>query len=829
MRTEAKLAFRQLRREMRVSEYLILTLALVLSVAAVTSVGFFANRIERAIESQAATLLAADAIVSSALPVPEIVRRTAAQHSLTGTDVIQFPSVVLNEDGDSTLVAVKAVGNKYPLRGELLLSDELYGAEHSADAGGPAAGNVWVDSRLAGALTISPGDELSLGDIQVVVSRFIAFEPDRGGGVFQMAPRLMMSADDIPRSALLNEGSRARYKLLVAGEPSGLDDFASWLESHDDANIKFQTVEQGRPAVRSALLNVRRFLGLAAAVAVLLSGAAVALSARQIAERDMDTSALLRAFGAGSRSVIRIVLIRLAAIAVIASLVGSAIGFAAQFGLAAMLASWFATELPPPSLLPLIGGISCALLALGGFCLPAVAKAADSPVVRVLRRDLPVARPSTWLVVGSALLAMLVLLIWLTRDVFLGLVLVAGLVAVVGLLWLVSRLLVALAARTRVPALRRALEGIRRRPDSVSLQIAAFSVGLLALMLLAIVRTDVLNTWQRQIPANAPNYFMVNIQPAEVESMRELLKEKGIDGEVLYPMVRGRLEAINDRPIGEDGYKNDRARRMSERDYNLSYQAAARDDNTVVEGQWWPEDTKENLFSVEEEFAREVGINMGDVLHFRIADKAVSGTVSNFREVEWESFAVNFFVVGTPAALREQPASFVTSVHVEDAGGDFVRDVVSRFPGVTVLDIGSIIKRVTGILDRAALAVQYVFGFTLIAGALVLIAAVLASRRERFQEAAVLRTLGASRRYLAGSVSREFILIGALAGLMASSIAAIMAWVIVERVMSLDYQFNGWLWSIGVVAGIAGIWLAGTLATLPVLRQSPMAVIRSQV
>ncbi len=813
---------------MRVSEYLILTLALVLAVAAVTSVGFFANRVERAMQAQAATLLAADAIVSSPQQITAEVRDTALQNSLSITDVIEFPSVVLNDDGDTALVSVKAVGDAYPLRGELRLSRQLYGVDRGV-IGGPPAGEVWIDPRLAGVLSVTPGDELALGDLQVVVNEFIAFEPDRGGDVFQMAPRLMMSASDLPVSGLLGEGSRARYKMLIAGESRDLDNFAGWLDQLGDASLQLQNVEQGRPRVQSALLNVRRFLGLAAAVAVLLSGAAVALAARQIAERDMDTSALLRAFGASSQSVIRIVLIRLAAIALVASLVGSAVGFLAQFGLSALLAQWFAAELPAPSMLPLVGGISCALLALGGFCLPAIAKSADAPVVRVLRRDLPVARPSTWLVIGSALMAMLVLLTWLTRDIKLGLALVAGLITVVGVLWLVSRALVALAGRAQAPRLRRALEGIRRRPNSVSLQISAFSVGLLALLLLAIVRTDVLNTWQRQIPDNAPNYFLVNIQPEEVEQVQSLLAQRGVEGESLHPMVRGRLEAINDRRIGEGGYSDERARRMSERDFNLSYHLLPRDDNTVVDGQWWPADTTENQFSVEQDFAEEVGINLGDELHFRIADKQVSGTVSNLREVQWESFAVNFFVVGTPVALSGHPASFVTSVFIDDPDGVFVRDVVSQFPGVTVLDVGTMLERITGILDRAALAVQYVFGFTLVAGILVLIAAVLASRRERFQEAAILRTLGASRRYLAGSVSREFILIGTLAGLMASSIAAVLAWVIVERVMSLQYEFNLTLWIGGILVGIAGIWSAGTVATLPVLRQSPMAVIRNQV
>lgn len=826
--TELSLAWRQLRREFRLPEYLVLIFALVLSVAAVTSVGFFAERVERAMGAQAATLLAADATVSSPAAITSSVRAQAADFDLETTNVIQFPSVILNADGDTALVSVKAVGTAYPLRGEVRINTQLY-AEDFAASSGPAAGSVWIDPRLAGSLSVSVGDEISLGELQLTVSSFITFEPDRSSDVFQMAPRVLMSELDLDRSGLLGEGSRASYKLLAAGEPSSIGKFGEWIDNRDDASLRFQNVEQGRPAVQSALVNVRRFLGLAAAVAVLLSGAAVALSARQIAERDIDTSALLRAFGANSRSVIRIVLFRLALIAAIAVILGSAVGYFAQFGLSALLAQWFATALPPPSLLPLVGGAGCAILALGGFCFPAVLKAVSAPVVGVLRRDLPAARPSAIVAIACGFLAMFALLSWLTRSMLLGLMLVAGLLLVVGVLWLISRSLITLAAKVQNPLVRRSLEGLRRRPNSVSLQISAYSVGLLALLLLTIIRTDVLSNWQQQIPEDAPNFFMVNIQPQEVASVQELLQQRSVPNHTLYPMIRGRLESINENRIGDKGYRDERARRMSERDFNLSYLAEPRDDNKIVAGEWWPADTTETFFSVEEEFAEETGMALGDTLTFNIADKQVTGVVSNFREVEWESFAVNFFVVGSPPALNDKPASFVTSVYVEDDQAGFVSDIVKQYPSVTVLEIGAMIERVTGILNRAALAVQYVFVFTLAAGVLVLIAAVLASRRERFHEAAILRTLGASRTYLARSMSREFILIGALAGLIAASIAALLAWVIVEKVMTLDNQFNPVIWIIGVLAGIVGIWAAGTLASRSVLRQSPLSVIRGQM
>jgi putative ABC transport system permease protein len=824
----AGLAWRQLRREFRLPEYLVLLFALVLSVAAVTSVGFFANRVERAMSAQAATLLAADAVVSSPQVITDDLTSLAERNALNTTLVTEFPSVVLSEAGDTALVSVKSVGDAYPLRGEVRLSDALYAADFAA-AAVPGSGQIWIDPRLAGSLQVETGDRLALGELEMEVAALISFEPDRSGDVFQMAPRVIMSNIDLPASGLLGDGSRARYRLLVAGEETSVEQFGNQVDSLDDTNLRYQNVEQVRPAVRSALVNVRKFLGLAAAVAVLLSGAAVALAARQIAERDMDTSAVMRAMGASSKTVVRMVLIRLALIALLAAAIGSAIGFIAQFTLAALLARWFVTELPAPTLYPLVGGISCAVLALVGFCLPAITRAVDAPVVRVFRRDLPLTRPSVRFMIISGLAAMLLLLWWLTRDALLGALLIGATVTVAGLLWLISRGLIAVGNRVRSPALRRALEALRRRPNSVSVQVAAYSVGLLALLLLAIVRTDVLNTWQQQIPEDAPNFFMVNVQPQEVESVESFLQDRAVTGATLYPMIRGRLQAINETPIGQAGYRNEQAQRMSERDFNLSYLAAARDDNKVVAGEWWPEDTEESLFSVEEGFAEETGIELGDTLHFKIADKTVSGVVSNLREVQWESFAVNFFVVGSPAALQDKPASFISSLYVAENESGFVRDIVRDYPGVTVLEIGSMIERVTGILSRAALAVQYVFSFTLLAGVLVLIAAVLASRRERFHETAILRTLGASRAYLARSMSREFLMIGLLAGFIASSVASLLAWLVIERVMRLEYEFNAVLYIVGVLAGVLGIWIAGLIISRPVLKQSPVSVIRSQM
>ena len=822
------LAMRQLRREFRLSEYLVLIFALLLSVAAVTSVGFFANRVERAMAAQAATLLAADAVLSSQAPVSSAVRDRAVEESLQTADVTEFPSVVLTEAGETALVSVKSVSAEYPLRGEIKLTLELYGSEQAADSA-PEPGTVWIDPRLAGSLQVAVGDTLQLGDSTMAVSALIAFEPDRSADVFQMAPRLMMNTLDLDSSGLLGEGSRARYRLLVAGTESQISSFAGWVADTDDPDIRLRTVGEGRPAVQSALTNARRFLGLAAAVAVLLSSAAVALAARQIAERDMNTGSLMRTFGASAGTVLRVVLIRLGVIALLAAVTGSIVGYLAQFGLSSLLGQWFATDLPSPSLTPLFGGLMCAVLALVGFCLPSLVRAVDTPVLQVLRRDLPVAQPSTLLAVSSALVALGLLLMWLTRDWKLGLLLLAGMLLVVLILVVISRLLVELSVRVKSDYLRRALESLRRRPASVSLQIAAFSVGLLAVLLLTLVRNDVLGTWERQIPDDAPNFFLVNIQPEEVQSMQQFLTGRGIENNSMYPMIRARLESINGTPLDEIKFDDRHAERFADRDHNLSYLAEQRDDNEIIEGDWWGPDPDKPLFSIEEDFASDVGIGIGDDLQFRIADKVMTGQVDNIRKVDWESFAVNFFVVGTPLGLDDKPASFVSSVYVPDRQGEFIRDLVSEYGGVTAVEIGTMIERIAGIIDRAALAVQYVFLFTLLAGLLVLWASVLASRRERFREAAILRTLGASRAYLASSTTREFTLIGLLAGLIASTVAAIIGWLIVERVMELSYEFNPVLWVAGIVAGVAGVLIAGKLATRPVLNQLPIAVLQSQV
>jgi len=563
------LAARQFKREFRLSEYLVLIFALVLSVAAVTSVGFFANRVEKAMGSQAATLLAADAVVDSQRPIDSAAYERAKSDALNTADIVEFPSVVLTEDGETSLVAVKAISAQYPLRGDLKLSSELYGDERSS-VGAPASGSVWIDPRLAGALQVKVGDTLLFGDGEVTITALISFEPDRSADIFQLGPRLIMPFEDIDASGLLGEGSRARYKLLLAGNEQQIDSFSGWFEDNSDAYLSLETVEDGRPAVRSALVNAKRFLGLAAAVAVLLSAAAVSLAARQIAERDMNTSSLMRTFGAQRSTVLRVVILRLGLIALLSVVLGCVIGYIAQYGLSALLGQWFSAELPAPSMMPLVGGLGCALLALGGFCLPSVVRAVDTPVLSVLRRDLPLSKPSTLLAVASALIALCILLIWLTQDLQLGVLLLLGMLVVVGVLMAISRLLVWLAGRAQSPFLRRSLESLRKRPQSVSLQIAAFSVGLLAIMLLTIVRNDVLDAWQRQVPDDAPNFFLVNIQPDEVEPLQSFLTARGVVESNVYPMIRGRLESINDVPVAEIEF-SEHGKRFATRDQNISY------------------------------------------------------------------------------------------------------------------------------------------------------------------------------------------------------------------------------------------------------------------
>lgn len=831
-----RLSLRLLRRDWRSGELYLLSAALVLTVAAITAVGFFTDRIEGAMQRQGGELIAADLAIDSPDPIPTSISDEAQRRGLQTARTLTFRSVVLAGD-ESQLVQVKAVDGDYPLRGELRLTDSSAGPERPSD-GTPEPGQAWIEARLLYTLGGTLGDSVRLGEQQFDMKALIAYEPDRGGNFFQIAPRVMIAMGDVAATGLVTEASRVRHRLLVAGDIAGIEDFAAWAKPRLPANAGLIDAREARPEFESAVDRASRFLHLAALTTLLVAGAAIALASRRLVERQTDAVAIMRCLGAPRHLLTRVFALRLLLFGLLASLVGCLIGYLGQQGLVLLLQDWFGADLPPPSWKPVGVGIGTGLVALAGFALPPLLQLAQVPPLRVLRRDLGAPRASVAMAAGAAAGALMLLVLWQAGDLELAWKLLAGVAAAVTALLGLGALLVWLAglAATRSRGIwRLGLAGLARRPAASILQIVGFGLGILALLMLAVVRLDLLSSWQQTLPVQTPDRFLINIQPQEVEPLGAFFAANRIDGTGIYPMIRGRLTGIGGEPVSPDDFDEPRAQRLVEREFNLSFAAEIQSDNEIVAGAWWPDAEvgadagaeTASQFSVEEGLAETLGIAVGDELRFLVAGREVAAPVTSLRRVQWDSFNVNFFVISSPSLLSDEPATYVTSFHLPQDREALVPDLLRAFPSVTLIDVGTLLGQVRGIIEQGIRAVEYVFAFTLAAGLLVMYAGIQASLSVRRGEHGVLRTLGAERRTLLRSLMVEFTSVGLLAGLTASLFAEITGWVLAEELLGLPFAWNPWLWVFGVLGSGLLIGLAGTLGTYGALVRPPLAALRA--
>lgn len=826
---ELTLGLRALRREWRAGELRILALALVVAVAAVASVGLFADRVHRALEQRAVDLLAADLVVVSGSSPEPAWRAAATARGLRTSEEMVFNSVATGP-GRPQLVEVKAVGANYPLRGTLRTAPRAF-APDSPAVSPPQRGTVWVEPRLLNLLGERVGDTLGLGRSRFRIARVLTYEPDRATGFFGIAPRVMMRREDVATTGLIQPGSRVHYRLLLAGTPAALRAYRAWLTPQLAPGQRFEDVRDARPQLRLALDRAGRFLALAALVSVLLSGVAVATAARRHVERQTDAAAVLRCLGASQGTVLRVYAVKLVALGLGASLVGCAVGYLGQAAIARLLGGLLADQLPPPAVTPAVYGLGVGLVTLLGFALPPILRLRRVPPLRVLRRDLGPPPLSAWSLYGLGSVALLALMMWMAGEVRLALWLAAGTAATLLVLGLGAAALVwALRPLRRHVgvALRFGLAGIaRRRGDSI-VQVLAFGLGLMALLLLSVIRSDLLDAWQRRVPPDAPNYFFINIQPTQVPALQQWFASRGLPGVGFYPMVRARLLAIDGRPLAQWDFPDEHGRRHAAHAFNLSWAATPQVDNRIVAGRWWdPAARGEHSLSVAQRMAKELGLRVGDTLRFRVGDQPITLRVTSVRAVEWDNFRVNFFMVVPPGVLEGFPATYVTSVHLPPARQDLLRELVQAFPSVTVIDVAAVLRQVRAVIAQVVRAVEFVFLFTLAAGLVVLYAALQSSLEERIREAAVLRALGARRRQLRLGLLGEFATLGLLAGVLAAGAATGVGWVLAEHVLNLTYRPDPLLLLGGALIGAFGVGLAGWFGTGVVLRQPPLAVLRS--
>jgi len=821
-----RFALRNLRRDLKSGELAVLLLALLVAVGSLTAVGFFTDRIGRAVSQQSGEVLAADLRLESPRPIDKSHDAEARRRGLEVARILSMPSVVFHGEA-SSLVALRAVGEGYPLRGRLKIADVPFGPARPTDAI-PGPGQAWADSRLLARLGVPVGATLAVGAHEVTVTQVLDYRPDQGAGFSDLSATLMINLADVPATELIQPGSRASRAVLFAGDPQDVAGFREYLERHKARGERLQSIEDASPQIRASSERAGRFLSLASLVSVLLAAVAVAMAARRYAARHLDSVALMKCMGASQGFVLRQSLVQLVSVAVLVTVAGTALGWFAQAGLAWLLRDLIRSDLPPPGLATAWVGLVTAVTILVGFALPPLLQLKRVPPARVLRRNLeppPLRYAAVYLFAIGAVLA---LLYWLVRDARLVTVVAAGIGATFLVLalagWLLVRALGPLRRGVGV-AWRYGLANIARRGRDSVVQIVAFGLGLMVLLLLALVRDDLLTDWRASLPADAPNYFMINIRPDEGEAIEAFFRERGLPPTDLVPMVRARLTAINDVPVDRIQFSSERAQGFVEREANLTWASTLRDDNRIVRGQWW-EDGEGPRVSVEQEYAERLGLEIGDTVTYDVAGEPVTATITSLREVRWDSFQPNFFMVFSPGVLENVTGTLITSVHVQPEQRPALVDLVRQFPEVTIIDIAALLSQVRDVMDKAALAVQYVFLFTLAAGLMVLLAAVQATRDERRYESAMLRTLGASRRVVFQGVAAEFTALGMLAGLLAALGATVVGYYLAREVFNLKYTPDPWVWIVGVLGGALLVGVAGVLAARSAVTQPPVETLR---
>jgi putative ABC transport system permease protein len=819
------LAGRLLARDWRSGEVVVLLAALVVAVAAMSAVTFFTDRVRQAVSQEAGEALAADLRVDSARPLPDAMRETAERTGVTRAEVVGFRSVVLA--GDATALAdIRGVTSGYPLRGAVQVADVLSAPPHTV-TGIPPRGEVWAEPSLLARLGANVGDVLEIGSLRLRVAETLEFRPDEGWRFVETAPTVLLNLDDVRASGLLVPGSIAQYSLLFAAPAPQLAEFRRALDPTLGPEQQLRDFRDGRPEVRAAVDNAERFLVLAALVSVLLGGVAVAMAARRFVARRLDAVALMKCLGARHREVLRLNLLQLLMLVLVASVLGGALGLLAQYGLTALLADLIEARLPAPSLHGAVLGPVTALAVGLGCALPPLLQLGGVPPARVLRNDLdppPLRFATIYGVAGAAVTAMLYLLF---GDLQLIVYLVAGTVATFAALYGAGRLLVLLLQRVRGRvgiSWRYGIANVARRGRESSVQVVAFGIGLMVLLLLTSVRTELMTNWRAQIPERAPNHFLINIQPAEREGVAAALTAGDLAAPSFTPLLRARIVRINGRPVAERRATEEGRRELGES--NLTWTAELGPDNEIVAGEWWGTDPKEPQLSMEDGMRRAIGLEIGDEVTYAIGGEELTVRLTSARHVQWDSFQPNFFMVLSPGAAEQFAHTYITSVYVPPELRKVTVDLVRRFPSVSVIDVGAVLDQVRRSMDRAALAVQYVFLFTLAAGVMVLLAAIQSTRDERMFESAVLRTLGARRSVVLQGVAAEFTTLGLLAGLLAAIGAGAIGYFLATRLFRLDYSPSIMLWVGGLLAGAALVGISGTLAVRSVVNQSPVATLR---
>ena len=829
-----RLGARTLLRDLRAGQLRLLLLSVTLAVTSLTAVGFFADRLKGGLERDARQLLGGDAVLVSDQPAPAQFVDQARSLGLQTASTLSFPTMAradAGQGGDSALVALKAVTPGYPLRGVLTVSPQLDAPAQPARAI-PAPGQVWADAALLRKLNLTVGDALLLGDARLRIDRVIVTEPDRGAGFLTFAPRVMLNELDLPATALVQPASRITWRFAVAGKDTLVRAYAEWSQAQIKAGslrgMRLESLETGRPEMRQTLDRAQKFLNLVALLSALLSAVAVALAARSFATQHLDDCAMLRVLGQSQRTMTLAYAFEFVLVGLLASALGVALGYAVHGVFMWLLAGLMDAALPTASLWPVGLGLGVGLSLLLAFGLPPVLQLAQVPPLRVIRRDMGALRPASVATIALGVVGFALLLLATSDDLRLGGIAVGGFAVAVLLFAALSAAAVGLLRKsvneTTAPRwLVLATRQIAARPAYVVVQISALAVGLLALVLLVLLRTDLIDSWRRATPADAPNRFVINVMPEQGDAFKRALGEAGVQRYDWFPMVRGRLVAINGQDVMPANYSDERAQRLLDREFNLSYSATAPQHNEVVAGQWTG--GERGTVSVEQGIAQTLGLKLGDTLRFDVGGMQSEAKITSLRKVDWGSMRVNFYVIYPVAQLENVPSTFISAFRAPGSPG-FDNVLVQAFPNITLVDMSASLAQVQGVLSKVIRAIEFLFGFTLAAGLVVLFAVATATREERAREFAIMRALGASGRLLRQVQSAELLGVGLLAGLLASVVASVVGWALARFAFDFAWTASAWVPLVGALAGALLAWVAGWWALREVLRRPVVDTLR---
>ncbi len=802
IKLSALLAWTQTLSLWRAGALRVMVFSLVLAVAAITAVGFFTQRVETALNQQGGLLLGGDLAVSSDHPIAEQFEKRATARNITTVKTYEFASMVVFGETNQ-LAEIKVVGQGFPLRGDLTIGQQSTNKGQVVKTT-PNAGEVWVEPRLASLLGLSVGSNVEVGERTLRVAAILLHEPSRGGDMFSFAPRLMMNASDLTSTKLIQLGSRVKYQLLLAAQPQIINDYFAETKPKLGRGEKIEDVRNARPEIKQALDKAQQFLGLSAMVSVILAMVAMLLSSLPYVKQSLDTFALMRCFGAAKNLVMQVLAIQTMLIAFFSALIGIALGFLAQFGLAYLAGSLFLEALPPVTFMPALVGLVASIAMMFAVVLPHAWQMRQLTTMNILRRETltqPISGQAKFL---PAALVMCAMIFWQANDVKIALATIFAIlilcIAIAGLAYIV----VYLSGRffnesqqsltvqsIKLNAIKLGVLGLKRRFGLSTVQMIGFSMGLMVLMLLALIRGDLVRNWQASLPIDAPNRFIINIQPAQIDGIHKFFEQTNIKNTTIFPMVRGRLISKNGQVITSTQWTDDKARRLAEREFNLSWIDKMQSDNKLLSGRWWtPQEHGRPYISLEQDLAKTLGLQLGDKLTFDVAGNPLTLTVTSIRKVDWDSMRANFFAVTPPGVLDNYAANYISSFHLPLGADAPMNQLVKNYPNLTVIDVAALMQQVRGIMQKMSDTIQYVFAFSLIAGVAVLYAALVATRDERMLEATLMRVFGASRQQVSIAYLAEFACIGLIAAFIASLAANSLAFYISAHILNIPFQFN---------------------------------------